>query len=80
MEPSTSAEVWRLEMHDPSGRTVHIQQDNPDADCVMPRECPHCGLESVTLSAAGRDVEGTCSECGHRWLTGHLNDTLRDER
>lgn len=69
-----SEEAWRLEMHDTSGRTMRLGQDqNPAADCIMRRRCERCGSNAVDFSNAVPDVRATCNDCGHEWLTGHLN-------
>jgi hypothetical protein len=74
MEPSTSADVWRLEMHDRLGRTVRVgPNNNPLADCLMPDACVQCGSHSVSARPEGEHVEATCKDCRHVWRTGHLN-------
>jgi hypothetical protein len=76
MEPSTSADVWRLEMHDRSGRTVHVgPSTNPLADCLMPDACVQCGSHSVSVRPESEDIEATCEKCRHGWRTGHLNES-----
>lgn len=67
-------DVWRLEMHDTSGRTIRMEEAaSPAADCVVPDACPRCGSEFLSLAPAGGDLQATCSGCGHRWLADHLN-------
>lgn len=72
LEPG-GEDVWRLEAHDAAGGTIHFEQHNPDAAALVPRVCERCGEHSVSLTAAGADVQAVCSACGHRWTTGHLN-------
>jgi len=73
MEPG-GEEVWRLEMHDLSGRTLRLgPKSNPAADCLMPTECDRCKGAAVSWNPAGDDVEANCAECGYIWRTGHLN-------
>ena len=71
-------EAWRLEMHDETGRTIRPGYQAPRADALMPNECVECGSWQLSKKPAGEDVEASCFECGHTWLTGHLND-LSDE-
>ena len=74
MEPSESADAWRLEMHDTEGHTIRVgEHHNPAPDCLMPRTCANCGSRHLTLRPDGEDVEADCAECGQRWHTGHLN-------
>lgn len=76
MEPSTSADVWRLEMHDRLGRTVHIEPNNqPLADSVMPDACVRCASHSISFRPDGDHIEATCRVCSHVWRTGHLNES-----
>jgi len=67
-------EAWRLEMHDRAGRTMRLEENpNPDADCIVTRECERCRSTAVELSNAAPDLRATCSDCGYVWRTGHLN-------
>lgn len=76
MEPSSSADVWRLEMHNRSGRTVHVgPNNNPLADCLMPDACVQCGSHSVSVRPEDEHIEATCEDCRHVWRTGHLNES-----
>jgi hypothetical protein len=73
---SGGAEVWRLEMHDTSGRTIRIDEaPRPAADCIIPGACPKCESLSLSLAPSGDDLEATCSSCEHRWQTGRVTPT-----
>jgi hypothetical protein len=73
MEPG-GAEVWRLEMHDASGRTVRLGgESRPAADCVTPETCVRCGSGSLSIRPDREGLEAVCSDCGHRWDPGRLN-------
>ena len=76
MEPSESADVWRLEMHDTDGRTLRAgEEEHPAPDAITPDKCANCDSMLLSLAHAGEHIEARCSDCGHEWRTGHANDS-----